>query len=64
MDHTAYINAAAEQLGLRIPTEARPGVAVYFALAASMAELVQGLPLGPADEPGHAFNPVSPQVGE
>ena len=64
MDHSAYIQAAAEQLGLKIPAASRAGVAQYFALAASMAELVQGLPLTPADEPGNVFRPVSPEVGE
>jgi hypothetical protein len=28
-----------------------------------MAELVMGLPLGPDDESGSVFTPVSPEVG-
>ena len=45
MDHAAYVDAAAATLGLKIAAEHRPGVLQFFALAASMAELVQGLPL-------------------
>jgi len=37
MDHSAYITAAAATLGLKIPAEAKAGVAMYFDLAASMA---------------------------
>ena len=47
MDHSAYIDAAAATLGLKIAAEQRKGVALYFALAAAMAELVEGLPLQP-----------------
>mgnify|MGYP003453843918 CR=1 FL=1 len=51
MDHSAYIDAAAATLGLSLTQEQRKGVALYFGLAASMAVLVQGLPLTPADAP-------------
>ena len=64
MDHTAYIDAAAATLGLKITAEQRPGVEMYFALAAQMAALLDGLPLTPADEPGTVFHPVAPEVGE
>ena len=64
MDHSAYIQAAAATLGLTIPTEARAGVALYFGLAAEMAELLQGLPLTAADESGSVFTPVVPQGAE
>ena len=64
MDHTAYIDAAAATLGLSLTQEQRKGVALYFGLAASMAELLQGLPLGPADESGTVFVPVAPEVEE
>ena len=60
MDHSAYIQATAALLGLQIPAEARPGVALYFELAASMATLLQGLPLTAADESGSVFTPVRP----
>ncbi len=60
MEHAAYVNAAAAALGLKISAEQRPGVLQYFALAASMAELVQGLPLHLHDEPAGAFHPVPP----
>ena len=62
MDHSAYIDAAAATLGLNLTQEQRKGVALYFGLAASMAALVQGLPLTPADESGNVFVPVAPQV--
>lgn len=64
MDHTAYIDAAAATLGLKITTEQRPGVTRFFALAADMAALVNGLPLTPADESGNVFKPVSPDLGQ
>ena len=64
MDHTAYIDAAAQTLGLKITAEQRKGVALYFGLAAQMAELLQGLPLTAADEPSTVFHPVEPEVGE
>jgi hypothetical protein len=40
--------------------EHRPGVLRYFALAAEMAELVNGLPLAVHDEPAESFVPVGP----
>lgn len=64
MDHTAAIDAAAAALGLKITAEQRPGVEMYYALAAQMAALLDGLPLTPADEPGTVFRPVEPEVGE
>ncbi len=64
MDHTAYIDAAAATLGLKITAEQRPGVTRFFMLAADMATLVNGLPLTPADESGSVFQPVSPDLGE
>ena len=60
MDHAAYVDAAAATLGLKIAAEHRPGVLQYFALAASMADLVQGLPLELHDEPANVFQPVPP----
>lgn len=64
MDHSAYIEAASQTLGLKITAEQKKGVALYFGLAAGMAELLQGLPLDAADEPGTVFRPVEPEVGE
>lgn len=63
MDHNAAIDAAAAALGLKITAEQRPGVEMYYALAAQMAALLDGLPLTPADEPGTVFRPVEPEVG-
>jgi hypothetical protein len=64
MDHSAYIEAAAATLGLKIAAEHKAGVAMYFGLAAGMAELLQGLALTAADESGSVFTPVSPRVDE
>jgi hypothetical protein len=64
MDHAAYVDAAAATLGLKIAAEHRPGVLQFFALAAHMAALVQGLPLEPHDESGSVFHPVPPQGAE
>jgi hypothetical protein len=62
MDQSAYIDAAASTLGLQITAEQRKGVLQYFALAAAMAEKLQGLPLTAADESGNVFVPVAPEV--
>ena len=56
----AYVDAAAAALALPIATEYRAGVLFYFALAASLAEVVQAVPLGPHDDPAGVFIPVSP----
>ena len=62
MDHSAYIDAAAATLGLKLAAEQRKGVLLFFAWPRRMAELVQGLPLRPADESGNVFVPVAPQA--
>lgn len=56
----AYVDAVSTALQLPIHPEHRPGVLSYFALAAGMAELVAGQPLGAADDPAEAFVPISP----
>jgi hypothetical protein len=61
MSHEAYVEAAAATLGLQVTADQKPVVNLYFNLAAQMAELVQGLPLGPADESGNVFVPVPAQ---
>ena len=55
-----YVDAAAAALKLPLSAAHRPGVLQYFALAASMAELVGAHPLTVADEPAEAFVPISP----
>jgi hypothetical protein len=57
----AYVDAAAAAIALPLAPEHRPGVLRYFTLAAGLAELVNGLPLGPADEPAGAFLPIEPE---
>lgn len=63
-EHLAVVQANAALLGLTVTAEQRPGVLMYFALAAQMAEQVYGLPLTPADEAANVFRPVPPQGGE
>ena len=68
-DIAGYVDASAAALGLTLQQDGqdwRPGVLRYFALAASFAEIVEAVPLTPADESGMAFVPVlstdGPQV--
>ena len=56
----AYVDAASAGLGLPLSAAHRPGVLHYFALAASMAELVNAQPLTIEDEPAEVFVPISP----
>jgi Protein of unknown function (DUF4089) len=57
----AIVGANAAAVGLVIAAEHRAGVITFFSLAADMAQLVDGLPLGPDDESASVFTPVSPQ---
>ena len=59
----AFVDASAAALGLPLCAEHRPGVLHYFALAATMAELVNGLPLTAADDPAEVFVPIAPSSG-
>jgi hypothetical protein len=56
----AIVAAQSALLDLAIAAEHRPGVIAYFTLAAEMAQLVDGLPLGIDDESGSVFRPVEP----
>jgi hypothetical protein len=56
----AFVDASAVALELHIAAEYRAGVLRYFALAADMAALVDGLRLTVADESGNVFLPVEP----
>ena len=56
----AYVDAASAALALPIAPEHRPGVLFYFALAASLAEVVNAVSLGPYDEPAYVFMPIAP----
>jgi Protein of unknown function (DUF4089) len=58
----AFVDATAAAIGLPLDAEHRPGVLHYFALAASLAELVNGLPLGVADDPAEVFTPIAPRA--
>ncbi len=56
----AYVDATAALLGLPLAAEHRPGVLRYFALAAGLAELLNGMPLATHDEPAEVFIPIEP----
>jgi hypothetical protein len=56
----AIVVAQAALLDLPIAAEHKPGVIAYFALAADMAHLVDGLQLDIDDESGSVFLPVAP----
>ncbi|HEY4065476.1 MAG TPA: AtzG-like protein [Burkholderiaceae bacterium] len=58
-----YVDAAAAVLALPLSAEHRPGVLRYFALAASLAELVGAHPLTNTDDPAEAFVPIAPSTG-
>ena len=58
----ACVDATAAALGLPLREEHRPGVLHYFTLAAAMAELLNGLALGVADEPAEVFVPIAPEA--
>ena len=56
----AYVDAASGALALPLAAAHRPGVLHYFALAASLADLVNAHPLQLSDEQAGLFTPVSP----
>ena len=53
----------AAQLRLPLAEEHRPGVATFYRLAASMADIVEAVPLAPHDELAVRFEPVPPAEG-
>ncbi|MBY0339361.1 MAG: DUF4089 domain-containing protein [Acetobacteraceae bacterium] len=50
-----YARAAAAAIGLPLRDQHLPGVALNLSLAARMAQIVEALPLTPADEAAPAF---------
>ena len=58
-----YVDAAAAALELPLAPAHRPGVLHYFALAASLAELLSAHPLAVTDDPAEAFVPIAPASG-
>ncbi len=56
----AAVDATAAALDLPLDPAHRPGVLHYFALAASLAALVNAHDFANADEPAAVFTPVSP----
>lgn len=57
----ALVSANAAALDLRLAAEHKPGVVAFFTLAAGMADLVMGQPLGVEEESGSVFVPVAPR---
>ena len=57
----ALVDAAATAIALPIAAAHRPGVLAFYSLAATMADLVEGLPLARDDESGSVFVPVAPK---
>lgn len=56
---TCHVEAASRLIGLAIDPAHRAGVVASMVLITSMASLVMGLPLGPADEPAPVFDPAA-----
>lgn len=56
-----YVDAAAAALSLDLAEAHKPGVRRYVALAALMAEQVNGLALGIEDEAAPQFVPIEPR---
>ncbi len=59
----SFLSAMAVQLRLPLAEEHRPGVATFYRLAASMAAIVEAVPLTPHDELAVRFEPVPPAEG-
>jgi hypothetical protein len=57
-DIEAYVDAAADAIGLPIAPEHRPGVLRYVELVAAMAPRVMDFELALADEAANVFVPV------
>jgi hypothetical protein len=56
----AYVDAAAAALDLPLAPAHRPGVLLYFALAAELAELLAAAPLDVGDEAAPVFTAIAP----
>jgi hypothetical protein len=61
---SAYVDAAAAALDLRVRADFRPGVLRYFTLASEFAALIDAVPLQPHDEAAMCFVPVEPRAEE
>jgi len=57
-----YVDGTAALLGLPLAPAHRPGVLGFFRLAASMAAVVDAVPLTPHDDTPLRFEPVSPRL--
>lgn len=57
LDINAYLERAAEQVGLPLAPEYRASVAAYFALTVRMAALLYAQPLSHEVEPAPVFEP-------
>jgi Protein of unknown function (DUF4089) len=59
-DIERHVDATAALIGLPLAPEHRPGVLMYFALAARLAQPLMDFPLGVEDEPAEVFIPLEP----
>ena len=55
-----YVDASAAAIGLPLAPGHRPGVLRYFELAATMAAIVEDVPLEAREESALRFEPVVP----
>lgn len=56
-DSEAYVDVAAQLIGLSIDPAHRPGVVLNFGRIAEMAALVMVFPLGDESEPAAVYRP-------
>ena len=59
-DIERHVDATARLIGLPLAPEHRPGVLMYFGLAARLAQPLMDFALGPEDDPAEVFVPVEP----
>ena len=59
-DIERHVDATAALIALPLAPEHRPGVLMYFGLAARLAQPLMDFPLGPEDDPAEVFIPVEP----
>ena len=59
-DIERHVDATAALIALPLAPEHRPGVLMYFGLAARLAQPLMDFPLGTEDEPAEVFIPVEP----
>jgi Protein of unknown function (DUF4089) len=59
----AYVRAAAELAGIPVDGERAGRVAMHLARTATLAALLESVPLAPEVEPAALFDPARPEGG-